>query len=261
MKGQKWDEGKREWFSMPLTLLEPLADVFTAGVVKGYGRFNCLNPFDDSDRRFWDSTMRHMEACQLDSLAKDKETGCYHAAQAAFGMLLRLYNAQGGAMQGTGAPATNTKEAKHLYRFGVEKIICASGYFNPLHVGHIAYLEKAKSLGDKLIVIVNNDGQVDLKGTYPVMPCIDRARIVESLRCVDQVFVSFDTDASVCQSLEYLYYHYGVQVFAKGGDRDALNIPEAPLCKKLGIEIIDGIVPQLRQSSSYRLILRRENND
>jgi len=94
VKGQKWDSGKRKWFSMPLVLLEPLADVFEAGVIKGYPRFNCLQPFDDSERRFWDATMRHLEACQIDPLAIDEETSCYHAAQAAFNILLRLYNAK-----------------------------------------------------------------------------------------------------------------------------------------------------------------------
>ena len=91
--GQKWDEGKQKWHSLPLVLLRPLADVFEAGVVKGYGTFNCLQPFEDSDRRFWDATMRHLEACQIDPLTRDEETGCYHAAQAAFNILLRLHNA------------------------------------------------------------------------------------------------------------------------------------------------------------------------
>ena len=91
--GVKLDEGKQQWFSLPLTLLEPLADVFTAGSKK-YSRFNCLLPFDNPDQRFWDSTMRHMTACQIDPLAIDEETGCYHGAQAAFGMLLRIHNAK-----------------------------------------------------------------------------------------------------------------------------------------------------------------------
>jgi len=92
-KGIKFDSGKQQWFAMPLVVLAPLADVFTAGSVK-YKLFNCLLPFDNSDQRFWDSTMRHMTACQIDPLAIDVETGCYHGAQAAFGMLLRIYNAK-----------------------------------------------------------------------------------------------------------------------------------------------------------------------
>lgn len=92
MKGIKLDSGKQPYYAMPLVLLKPLADVFTAGEIK-YKTFNCLQPFDDPDRRFYDAIMRHLEACQLDPLAIDEETGCYHAAQIAFNALLRLHNA------------------------------------------------------------------------------------------------------------------------------------------------------------------------
>jgi hypothetical protein len=90
--GWKNDEGKQGWYPLPLVILKPLADVFVAGEKK-YATFNCLQPFDDSDRRFWDATMRHLEECQLDPLSIDEETGCYHAAQVAFNTLLRLHNA------------------------------------------------------------------------------------------------------------------------------------------------------------------------
>ena len=92
-KGLKLDEGKQQWFAMPLVLLRPLADVFAAGEKK-YALFNCLQPFDDPDRRFWDATMRHLEAYQIDPLSRDQETGCYHGAQAVFNILLRIYNAE-----------------------------------------------------------------------------------------------------------------------------------------------------------------------
>ena len=91
--GLKHDSGKQKYHAMPLCVLGPLADTFTAGVKK-YEKFNCLKPFSDSDSRFWDGTMRHLAQCQLDPLAKDAETGCYHAAQAAFNILLRLYHAR-----------------------------------------------------------------------------------------------------------------------------------------------------------------------
>lgn len=93
INGLKYDEGKQQWYAMPLVLLKPLADVFSAGEKK-YATFNCLEPFADSDRRFWNATIRHLESCQLDPLAIDPETGCYHAAQAAFNILLRIYNAK-----------------------------------------------------------------------------------------------------------------------------------------------------------------------
>ena len=91
-KGKKWDSGKMDWHALPLTILIPLVEVFEAGIRKGYGRHNCLNPFDNPDERFFSATMRHLEACQLDPLAKDLETGCYHAAQVAFSILMRLHH-------------------------------------------------------------------------------------------------------------------------------------------------------------------------
>ena len=97
-EGSKRDEGKQEYYAMPLVILKPLADVFHAGAQK-YEAFNCLNRFADPDRRFWNAAMRHMEACQLDPLAIDQEIKeeygleVYHSAQVAFAMLLRVRNA------------------------------------------------------------------------------------------------------------------------------------------------------------------------
>jgi hypothetical protein len=94
-KGRKEDQGKQRWYPMPIQILEPLADTFVAGEAK-YATFNCLQPFDNPNRRFFDAAMRHLAACQIDPLAKDEETGCYHAAQAAFNILMRLYHCKGG---------------------------------------------------------------------------------------------------------------------------------------------------------------------
>jgi D-beta-D-heptose 7-phosphate kinase/D-beta-D-heptose 1-phosphate adenosyltransferase len=130
-----------------------------------------------------------------------------------------------------------------------EKIVIASGYFNPLHVGHLEYLELAKKLGDKLIVIINNDEQVKIKGSTPFMNQEDRLRIVKGLKCVDEVFLSIDEDASVCKSIEFLAKTKGANIFAKGGDRNTGNIPEKEICDKLEIEIIDGLGAKIRASS------------
>jgi D-beta-D-heptose 7-phosphate kinase/D-beta-D-heptose 1-phosphate adenosyltransferase len=117
------------------------------------------------------------------------------------------------------------------------KLICASGFFNPLHVGHIRYLQEAKKLGDKLIVIVNTDEQVKLKGSFPFMNEEDRLEIVKSLQCVDEAILAIDLDGSVCETLKFLKPN----VFAKGGDRTRDNIPEVPVCEALGIEMIFGV--------------------
>ena len=89
--GQKFDKGKQKWHALPLELLEPLAELMTVGAVK-YTKFNCLEPFEDPDERFWDANMRHAQACQQDPLAIDEETGCYHEACRAFSSLMRLYH-------------------------------------------------------------------------------------------------------------------------------------------------------------------------
>jgi rfaE bifunctional protein nucleotidyltransferase chain/domain len=124
-------------------------------------------------------------------------------------------------------------------------IVAASGYFDPLHMGHIEYLEKAKALGDKLIVILNNDLQTRLKKGTEFMPQEERAKIAKSLEFVDEVFISIDTDASVCKSLESIK----PSIFAKGGDRFSYEIPETEICKKLGIKIVDGLGEKIQSSS------------
>lgn len=100
--GQKFDEGKQDWFLLPLELIEPLADVMLIGEKKGYGNFSCLLPYKDANRRFYNSSMRHKKAAQLDPLAINKEYDqqgnyvgeCYHLACDAFGSLMRLYHAR-----------------------------------------------------------------------------------------------------------------------------------------------------------------------
>ncbi len=96
--GLKHDQGKQPWYAMPLEILEPLADVFAAGEMK-YATFNCLQPFEDADRRFYDGQMRHAKDCQIDPLAIDQElfdkygVKVYQSAQVAFNALMRLHHA------------------------------------------------------------------------------------------------------------------------------------------------------------------------
>tara|TARA_Y100000310_G_scaffold85798_1_gene82617 strand:+ start:5911 stop:6354 length:444 start_codon:yes stop_codon:yes gene_type:complete len=125
------------------------------------------------------------------------------------------------------------------------KIIVASGYFDPIHHGHIEYLKLAKQLGDKLIVIINTDQQTILKKGFAFMPHEERAKIVEELACVDEIFISIDKDKSVCKSLAHLKPH----IFAKGGDRTSDEIPEAKTCKEHDIQIIDRLGDKIQSSS------------
>ncbi len=126
-----------------------------------------------------------------------------------------------------------------------EVVVAASGYFDPLHLGHVEYLEKARELGDRLVVIVNNRLQTVGKKGYEFMPFDERVAIVRAIRCVDDVFPSIDSDSSVCKSLEAIR----PQIFAKGGDRYSYEIPETRICRELGIRIIDGLGAKIQSSS------------
>ena len=125
------------------------------------------------------------------------------------------------------------------------KTVAISGYFDPIHVGHLEYISEARKLGDKLIVIVNNNHQCVLKKGKPFMDEKDRVIITSSLKDVDEVFLSVDHDKTVCKSLELLK----PDIFANGGDRKNYEIPESAICKKYNIQIIDGLGEKIRSSS------------
>jgi len=127
----------------------------------------------------------------------------------------------------------------------VYNTIVASGYFDPLHVGHIEYLQKAKELGEELIVIINNDKQAKKKKGFVFMPQEERAKIVSCLDMVDGVVISVDNDLSVNKTLEMIR----PDAFVNGGDRTEKNIPEKAVCERLGIEIITGLGKKIQSSS------------
>ncbi len=127
--------------------------------------------------------------------------------------------------------------------------VCTSGYFNPLHKGHVRLFEEAKKLGDYLIVIVNNDKQVALKGSKPFMDENERYEIVKALRCVDHVVISIDEDKTVCKTLEMIR----PTIFAKGGDSVPTNVPERETCEAMGTKIVFNTGGDKVQSSSWLL--------
>lgn len=128
-----------------------------------------------------------------------------------------------------------------------KKLICISGYFDPIHIGHIEYMENAKKLGDELVVIVNNDHQATLKKGKPFMPDKERVKIIESLRVVDHVVLSVDTDRTVRETLRTMVPR--PHVFANGGDQTNQSIPETTICNELGIELVDGLGDKIQSSS------------
>jgi len=135
-------------------------------------------------------------------------------------------------------------------------LVIVSGYFNPVHKGHIEYLTRSKGLGDFLYVIVNNDYQRELKGSKPFMMADERKLIIESLKVVDRAMVAIDTTKTVDESIKHIFNEMGNRfdkiVFANGGDQNRNTVGEVELCKELGIELADGLGDKI-QSSSWLL--------
>ena len=136
-----------------------------------------------------------------------------------------------------------------------KKAIVVSGYFNPIHKGHLEYFKNAKEIADELFVIVNSDLQRKLKGSKEFQDESERMIIVNHIKGVDKAILSVDKDRTVCESIRTIFEHYGQDYdlgFANGGDQDNNSIPEAPICKELGIQLIDGLGDKI-QSSSWLL--------
>ncbi|MCH7414633.1 adenylyltransferase/cytidyltransferase family protein [Belliella sp. R4-6] len=137
----------------------------------------------------------------------------------------------------------------------MKKAIIVSGYFNPLHKGHIEYFNNAKSAGDELIVIVNSDHQRALKGSKEFQLEDERVFIVSNIKSVDKVYLSIDKDRTVCETIRLIHQQLSNEyklAFANGGDQNNQSIPEVPICQELGIELIDGLGDKI-QSSSWLL--------
>ena len=126
-----------------------------------------------------------------------------------------------------------------------ELIVAVSGYFDPLHVGHLEYFQLAKQLGDKLYVIVNNDFQAVLKKQTSFMNENDRLEIIKSLSIVDNAFLSIDQDKSVSRTLEKIK----PDIFGNGGDQIKGSILEEETCIRNNIKIVDQLGKKIRSSS------------
>tara|TARA_B100001057_G_C22751894_1_gene912119 strand:- start:167 stop:592 length:426 start_codon:yes stop_codon:yes gene_type:complete len=126
-----------------------------------------------------------------------------------------------------------------------ELIVAVSGYFDPLHVGHLEYFQLAKQLGDKLYVIVNNDFQAFLKKQTSFMNENDRLEIIKSLSIVDNALLSIDQDKSVSKTLEKIK----PDIFGNGGDQIRGSILEEETCIRNNIKIVDQLGKKIRSSS------------
>ena len=137
----------------------------------------------------------------------------------------------------------------------MKKAVIVSGYFNPLHKGHLELFRKAKEVGDLLIVIVNNDHQRELKGSKFFQDQDERIEIIRELSMVDMAWISIDQDATQIETLKVMvnkFYGSMKLAFANGGDQTNETIPEKEICEQFGIELIDGLGDKI-QSSSWLL--------
>jgi glycerol-3-phosphate cytidylyltransferase/D-beta-D-heptose 7-phosphate kinase/D-beta-D-heptose 1-phosphate adenosyltransferase len=134
--------------------------------------------------------------------------------------------------------------------------VIVSGYFNPLHIGHLRLLQAAEALGDRLVVIVNNDAQQVMKKGKVIMPEQDRREIVAALRMVDEAIVAVDEDRTVCATLELIAQREAGNrlVFGNGGDRNAVTaVPEAEVSARHGIEMVFDMGGTDKADSSSRI--------
>jgi len=120
-------------------------------------------------------------------------------------------------------------------------VVAVSGGFDPVHIGHIRIFRNAKKLGDKLVVILNNDNWLKQKKGYVFIPENERKEIIEAIKYVDSVVLTSHSkntkDKSVCEELKKIR----PDIFANGGDRKLDNIPEVPVCKSIGCKMVFNI--------------------
>lgn len=136
------------------------------------------------------------------------------------------------------------------------KVVIVSGYFNPLHGGHIDMIEAAAALGDWLIVIVNNDTQQLLKKGKIILDEKNRLRLMRAIKGVDQVVLSIDQDPPVINTLEMIAkQHPGDELlFANGGDRSSGKVvPETEICEKYNIKMVFDAGGDSKSDSSTRI--------
>ena len=132
--------------------------------------------------------------------------------------------------------------------------VIASGYFNPIHKGHIEYLNRSKAIGDFLFVIVNNDYQRLMKGSKEFMNEDERLLVVSNIKSVDEGMVSIDENSRLVEkSIEFIYNQMSSKfdkiIFTNGGDQTCHTIGEKEICEKLGIELVFGLGDKIQSSS------------
>ena len=129
------------------------------------------------------------------------------------------------------------------------KIVVITGGFDPIHSGHIAYIQAAAKLGDRLMIGLNSDAWLERKKGRAFMPWNERAAVLQNIKGVDNVLAWDDSDGSACELLEELKFNYVYAdiIFANGGDRTKENIPEMSV---RGINFVFGVGGEDKKNSS-----------
>lgn len=136
------------------------------------------------------------------------------------------------------------------------KIVILSGFFNPLHGGHLDMIEEGARLGDKLIVIVNNDIQQQLKKGKIILDERNRLRLISALKHVDDAILAIDQEPPVIETLRVIAKEHPNDelIFANGGDRSSPSVvPETEVCKEFNIEMVYGVGGTQKADSSTRI--------
>ena len=137
--------------------------------------------------------------------------------------------------------------------------VAVSGGFDPLHIGHVRLFEEAKKLGDRLIVILNNDNWLKKKKGKTFMPEKERKEILEALKSVDEVYITKHQSDPEDMSISNELAHLKPNIFANGGDRKLDNIPEVAVCSEYGIKMKFRVGKGGKVQSSSWLINKAKN--
>jgi cytidyltransferase-like protein len=139
-------------------------------------------------------------------------------------------------------------------------IVIATGGFDPIHSGHISYLNEAKKLGNVLYVGVNSDGWLTRKKGKQFMNWEERAMIVSNLKCVDYVIEFDDFDGTAKDAIKIVRKRFpnDTIIFANGGDRTKENIPEMDIVDD-NLKFIFGVGGEHKQNSSSWILKSWKN--
>jgi len=142
-------------------------------------------------------------------------------------------------------------------------VVVVSGGMDPLHIGHVRLFQEAKKLGDKLIVVLNNDNWLLAKKGYIFMPQNERKEVLEALACVDEVVLTSHSKNPKDMSVAKELLKIKPDIFARGGDRKPDSVPlpsqEIKACRAIGCKIVYNVGKGGKIQSSSWLVEKIKN--